>query len=176
MNLSGKPLRAKGTEMKGLTDATNGTGRTSWDLLFDCVTIRTVISCSVEGDAHLAAVSVVDNWVASTIAAHLGTQMFPLRVSAVFTAAQRNRRLTVWSFDRDRPPEVSKWISGSQHLMWERLSHWVNQSHRFRPMPVLRSSTARPAYTDNRSAQLVVQRGLISRRQSLAKCLTLGVV
>lgn len=93
--------------------------------------IEEVIRRGIERDARLAAISIVDDWAASVIAAHLGTTRFPVQVIAEFTAAEATRFFGVLGAAHNQPAEVSKWVSECNLLMADRLRDWASKSVRF---------------------------------------------
>ena len=69
------------------------------NFLFTHKKIKDVIRLGIENDARLAAVSFVDEWAETVIAAHFGTRRFPLQVVAEFTMAEidgRNGFFGMW--------------------------------------------------------------------------------
>ena len=102
------------------------------DFLFVREKIEAVIRRGIERDARLAAFSIVDDWAASVIAAHLGTTRFPVQVIAEFTTAETTRFFGVLGAAHNQPAEVSKWVSECNWLMEGRLREWASKSVQFR--------------------------------------------
>ena len=94
--------------------------------------VEAVIRRGVERDARLAAVSIVDDWAASVIAAHLGTTRLPIQVIGEFAAAEATSFFGILGAARDQPAEVSRWVFECNCLMNDRLHFWALRSLRFR--------------------------------------------
>ena len=89
-----------------------------------------------ENDAKLAVVTIMDEWAADVIVAHLGTRRFPLQVLATFTKAERTGFMGILGDARGQPPEVLRWVLDCNRLMADRLRYWADRSASFQPVAV----------------------------------------
>jgi len=94
--------------------------------------VEKVIRLGCEASARRDAVSFVDEWAAKVIAAHIGTQRFPLRAQAELTVAASEGYFGILGWAPNQPPEVSRWVSECNWLMKDRARFWADLAGRFR--------------------------------------------
>ena len=94
--------------------------------------IERAIRMGCKQNARIAATTVVDEWAAEVVAAHISTSRFPLQARAEFQVAASANYFGILGMARHQPPETSKWISECNFLMRDRLRFWADKSQRFK--------------------------------------------